>query len=67
MTAADLGLQLSELAAERRFALATGMRANGLYMQHLDGEIAAVHASYIGLAVTEIASLRAVLGGPLHG
>jgi hypothetical protein len=67
MSAAELVLQLSELAAERRFALATGVRPGGLYMQHLDGEIAAVHATYVGLAVTEIATLRAELGQPLRG
>jgi hypothetical protein len=67
MTAADVGLQLDELAAERRVAIAAGLGDNATYMADLDGEIDAVHASYVGLAVTEIATLRAELGAPLQG
>jgi hypothetical protein len=67
MTAADYGLQLGELAAERRAAITAGLGGNALYMSQLDEEIGAVHATYVGLAVTEIATLRAELGGAQHG
>jgi hypothetical protein len=67
MTALDAGLQLAELTAERRAAISAGLGENALYMEQLDGEIGAVRAAYVGLAVTEIATLRAELGGAQYG
>jgi hypothetical protein len=38
-----------------------------MYMDPLEDEISAVRAAYVGLAVTEIATLRAALDGPRRG
>ena len=51
MTAIDARLQLLRLIADREDAR----------------EIADTRAAYVGLAVTEIATLRAELSGPLAG
>jgi hypothetical protein len=67
MSAADIGLQLEDLTAERRAALAAGLADNATYMADLEHEISAVRAAYVGQAVTEIAALRAVLSGPQEG
>ncbi len=67
MTAADYGLRLTILAEERRVALSAGLGANAAYMADLDGEIGAVRTAYVGLAVTEIATFRAELGGACYG
>ena len=55
------------LVDERRCALAAGLADNARYMRDLDAELEAANAAYVGFAVTEIASLRARLSGPLHG
>ena len=52
MTATDARIQLQRLEAERLDAVEAGLGENALY---------------IGLAVTEIATLRAQLGGPQVG
>ncbi len=67
MTAAEVRVQLGELAAERGVAIAAGLGDNALYMRDLDAEIGAVRSAYVGLAVTEIATLRAELGGAQYG
>jgi hypothetical protein len=67
MTATDARIRLHRLEAERLDALEAGLGDNALYMQDLDSDIAASHALYVGLAVTEIATLRAQLGGPQQG
>ena len=36
-------------------------------MAALEGDVALTHAAFVGAAVTEIASLRAALNGPLLG
>lgn len=67
MTAHDLRLQLGRLAAERLEAIEAGLGANVAYMRELDADLCAARASYVGLAVTEIATLRGQLAGHQHG
>ncbi len=52
--------RLLSLSAERAQALATG----AAFDEH---DLDVAHAMYVGAAVTEIASLRAALGGPQVG
>jgi hypothetical protein len=67
MTATDARIQLQRLQAERLDAVEAGLGENALYMDDLHNDIAASRALYIGLAVTEIATLRAQLSGPQVG
>jgi hypothetical protein len=67
MTATDARIQLQRLEAERLDAVEAGLGENALYMDDLHNDIAASRALYIGLAVTEIATLRAQLSGPQVG
>jgi hypothetical protein len=67
MTATDARTRLHRLQAERLDAVEAGLGENTLYMTDLENDIAASHALYVGLAVTEIASLRAQLDAPLVG
>ena len=67
MTASDLRTELGRLTAERLDAVEAGLAGNALYMDALAVEIDAHRAAYVGAAVTEIASLRALLSGPLEG
>ncbi len=59
--------QLQLLQRERALATLSGVAANELYMTDLRDELAATRAAYVGAAVTEIASLRAEIDGPLFG
>jgi hypothetical protein len=67
MTATDARNRLHALQAERLDAVEAGLGDNPLYMADLENDIAQSHAAYVGLAVTEIATLRAQLGGPQVG
>ena len=68
MTAAmDALTKLRRLEAERLDAVEAGLGGNVLYMTDLQNDIEASRATYVGLAVTEIATLRAQLGGPQVG
>jgi len=67
MSARDLRLQLSRLLAERVDATEAGLGDNAIYMRDLDEDLLAAREAYIGLAVTEIASLRGQLWGPQFG
>ena len=58
---------LRRLEAERLDAVEAGLGANALYMTDLENDIEASRALYVGLAVTEIATLRAQLSGPQVG
>ncbi len=58
---------LRRLEAERLDAVEAGLGENALYMTDLDNDIEASRALYVGLAVTEIATLRAQLSGPQVG
>jgi hypothetical protein len=63
MTATDARLELKRLQAERLDAADAGLAQNALYMAELETDIEATRATYVGLAVTEIASLRGELSG----
>ncbi len=67
ITAAGLRRHLAALNAERAAADLEGLSANREYMADLEDEIAAERYAYVGMAVTEIATLRAALSGPLQG
>jgi hypothetical protein len=67
MTASDARLELQRLMAERLDAVDSGLGGNGLYMTELETDIEVSRAAYVGLAVTEIATLRAELSGPQVG
>jgi hypothetical protein len=66
-TAYEVRLRLGRLAAERLDAIEAGLGDNAIYMRELDEDLTAARASYVGLAVTEIATLRGQLCGPQHG
>jgi len=66
-TAPELLERLRSLNAERALAVAEGLGADGPYMADLDHEIAVCRHAYVGVAVTEIATLRGQLAGPLNG
>ncbi len=61
MTAVDLRHQIERLQAERMEALRSGIDTTCVV--DLENDIAEHRQAYIGLAVTEIATLRAELGG----
>ena len=65
--AADLRERLELLSMEQASAALDGLAANAHYAADLADEIVATRAAYVGAAVTEIASLRAELSGPLEG
>lgn len=67
MTALDVRLHLGRLAAERLDAIEAGLGDNAMYMRELDEDLTAARASYVGLAVTEIATLRGQLFGSQDG
>ena len=66
-TAVELREHLRLLYVERALAEVEGLASNRAYMEDLEDEIAADRHAYVGTAVTEIASLRAALSGPLYG
>ena len=65
--AAELRRHLVVLNAERAAAELEGLASNRTYMAELEDELAAERHAYVGTAVTEIATLRAALSGPLQG
>jgi hypothetical protein len=67
MTAHDVRLHLSRLEAERLDAIEAGLGHNAIYMRDLEEDLTAARASYVGLAVTEIATLRGQLFGAQTG
>ena len=66
-TAAEHRQHLTLLNAERAAADLAGLSTNREYMDDLEDEIATERHAYVGMAVTEIATLRAALSGPLQG
>jgi hypothetical protein len=66
-TAHDVRLRLGRLVAERLDAIEAGLGENDAYMRELEADFIAARASYVGLAVTEIATLRRELCGPQTG
>jgi hypothetical protein len=67
MFATEIHHRLSELEAERMLASLQGLTNDPAYMADLTEEITAARHAYVGAAVTELASLRAQLSGPLLG
>lgn len=59
--------RLRELSAERALADLEGLTHIEPYMADLEGEIAFAQRAYVGAAVTQIATLRGQLDGPLQG
>jgi len=66
-TAYDVRLQLGRLTAERLDAIDAGLGDNRVYMRELEVDLNAARSAYVGLAVTEIATLRGQLSGPQAG
>ena len=66
-TAAEAKLYLDDLRFELGIAGPAGMLDNAGYVDDLHDDIEASTQVFIGLAVTEIASLRAELDGTLQG
>jgi hypothetical protein len=58
---------LRRLEAERLDAIDAGHGENAANMAELQHALAASRAAYAGLGITEIATLRAQLGGPQVG
>ena len=66
-SAVQVSEHLKLLLVERALADVEGLGGNATYMADLDDEITATRAAYVGAAVTDIATLRARLSGPLLG
>jgi hypothetical protein len=66
-TAVELRSQVTQLEVERMVALEAGLGENAAYMDDLDEELLYRRQLYIASAVTEIATLRAELGGSQLG
>lgn len=66
-SAVDLQQALRLLYAERSLAELEGLSADPGYMTDLLDDINAHESAFVGVAVTEIATLRAELGGRLRG
>ena len=66
-SASEVRSRIFALEAERLEAIEAGLGSNATYMRDLDTELDASRVAYVGMAVTEIASFRAQLDGPLRG
>ena len=66
-TAPDALRHLEVLREERALARLTGLLRDAGYAADLDDDIAQSTHAYVGLAVTELATLRAELDGPKLG
>jgi hypothetical protein len=66
-SAVDLQHELRLLYAERSLAVLEGLSDDPAYMTDLLDDITAHESAFVGVAVTEIATLRAELGGRLRG
>jgi electron transfer flavoprotein alpha subunit len=58
LTSAHARRVLDQLLAERATALGAGLAHNVMYMDDLEADLEAAREAYVGLAVTEIATLR---------
>ena len=67
ITAADLKGRLQLLEGERALAHDIGLDGNETYMHHLLEDLTAIRSAYVGLAVTELATLRGELGARNQG
>jgi hypothetical protein len=66
-SAAELRSRIVALEMERLEAIEAGLGSNSIYMADLESELGHHRNAYIGMAVTEIATLRGQLDGPLVG
>ena len=66
-SATDIHSRLLALVAERYEASQVGLLADRAYAADLAAELAALRHSYVAVAVTEIATLRAELSAPNTG
>lgn len=66
-SAVDLQDYLAQLQAERALASLEGLDQNATYIADLEEALADAEQAYVIAAVTEIASLRGELTGPLVG
>lgn len=66
-SALDVKSRLEGLYEERAIAAMTLLADEASYMDDLDDDIAATRDTFVGVAVTEIATLRGELFGRLHG
>jgi hypothetical protein len=66
-TAADIQAELRLLYVERALAEVQGLASDPSYMADLLEDIHQHKSAFVGAVVTEIASLRAELDGPLRG
>ena len=66
-SAIDIREHLELLETERALALETALADDAAYMADLREEIVATRHAFVGSAVAEIASFRAVLSGPQVG
>jgi hypothetical protein len=66
-TAADIQEELRLLYVERALAAIEGLDADPAYLADLEDDIDCHRVAFEGAAVTEIAVLRADLGGILRG
>jgi hypothetical protein len=66
-SAAELRSRIVALEMERLEAIEAGLGENETYMADLEYELGSNRNAYVGMAVTEIATLRAQLDGPLVG
>jgi hypothetical protein len=67
LTSAELQDDLRLLYAERTLAQLAGLASDPRYMDDLLDDIAAHESALTGVVVTEIATLRGELSGPLWG
>jgi hypothetical protein len=67
MSAHDMWLYLGQLMAERIDATEAQLGSNVVYMRELEDDLIAARHAYVGLAVTEIATLRGELSGQQVG
>jgi hypothetical protein len=67
ITAVKLQADLRLLYAERALAGLEGLGSDPSYMADLLDDIDSLKNAYVGAVVTEIATLRGELGGPLRG
>lgn len=66
-SAADIQSELRLLYVERALAELQGLTSDASYMADLLDDINAHKSAFVGAIVTEIATLRSELSGPLRG
>ena len=67
VSAAQARTRLEHLLSERSAALRTPLAANAVYMADLEADIATTHATYVAVAVFELALLQGALRGRNQG